>query len=98
MMSRESSRESSRGSSRESFLQSFSLRRGLLLLLLVAAAALSAGCAATALHPWDRDLLAQKQMSFVPLVRANAIDDHIYFSKEGSLGGHQVGGGGCGCN
>lgn len=74
------------------------MKKALAVLLLVAAAALSAGCAATTLHPWDRDLLAQKQMSFVPLPRTNAIDDHIYFSKEGSLGGHQVGGGGCGCN
>jgi hypothetical protein len=26
------------------------------------------------------------------------IDEHIYFSKEGSTGGQEVGGGGCGCN
>ena len=74
------------------------MKRAMLFILALAAAALSAGCAATTLHPWDRDLLAKKQMSFVPLPRAGAIDDHIYFSKEGSLGGHQVGGGGCGCN
>jgi len=66
--------------------------------LLLALSAASGGCAATAIRPWDRDLLAQKQMSFVPAPRRNAIDDHIYFSKEGSAGGHQVGGGGCGCN
>jgi hypothetical protein len=27
-----------------------------------------------------------------------SIDEHIYFSKEGSTGGQDVGGGGCGCN
>jgi hypothetical protein len=61
-------------------------------------AAASVGCAATAVKPWDRDLLAQKKMRFVPLPMENAADEHIYFSKEGSLGGHDVGGGGCGCN
>jgi hypothetical protein len=58
----------------------------------------SCGCAATAVHPWDRDLLAKKQMRFVPLRMEYAVDQHIYFSKEGSIGGHDVGGGGCGCN
>jgi hypothetical protein len=28
----------------------------------------------------------------------SSVDDHIYFSKEGSMGGMDVGGGGCGCN
>lgn len=55
-----------------------------------------AGC--TTVQPWDRDLLAQKTMSFNPKPMLQAIDDHIYFSKEGSTGGSGVGGGGCGCN
>lgn len=50
------------------------------------------------MRPWDRDLLAEKKMQFVPHPMAQAIDDHIYFSKEGSTGGQEVGGGGCGCN
>jgi hypothetical protein len=57
----------------------------------------SGGCAAT-VRPWDRDLLAEKKMRFVPSPTETAVDDHIYFSKEGSTGGHGVGGGGCGCN
>jgi hypothetical protein len=68
--------------------------------LLVALAALSSGCAAS-LHtvkPWDRDLLAQKKMKLVPSDREAAVDQHVYFSKEGSTGGTGVGGGGCGCN
>jgi hypothetical protein len=28
----------------------------------------------------------------------HAIDEHIYFSKEASMGGQDVSGGGCGCN
>ena len=65
---------------------------------LAALATLASGCAATAVQPWDRDIMARKQMSFNPLPLERAIDDHIYFSKEGSTGGAGVGGGGCGCN
>jgi hypothetical protein len=64
---------------------------GLILLL-----TLSTGCATV--RPWDRDLLAQKKMSFVPNPMIQAVDEHVYFSKEGSTGGQEVGGGGCGCN
>ena len=67
-------------------------------LLLLALAMLSAGCAAMSVKPWDRDLLSEKKMSFEPLPMQSAVDDHIYFSKEGSTGGHQATGGGCGCN
>jgi hypothetical protein len=34
----------------------------------------------------DRDPLSQK------------MNDHAYFSREGSRGGRGIGGGGCGCN
>jgi hypothetical protein len=74
------------------------VRRLLALALLAAAAAVSAGCAAMKVEPWDRDLLAEKKMSFTPAPLESAIDDHVYFSKEGSTGGQGVGGGGCGCN
>jgi hypothetical protein len=66
--------------------------------LLLTLAALASGCAATAVRPWDRDLLAQKQMRLAPPPMLSAVDDHIYFSKEGSMGGMDVAGGGCGCN
>jgi Domain of unknown function (DUF4266) len=66
----------------------------------VIAAALPAlllgGCAAV--KPWDRDLLAQKEMQLVPAPVDNALDEHVYFSKEAASGGQGVGGGGCGCN
>ena len=57
---------------------------------------LVAGCATV--QPWDRDLLAQKRMSFNPSPMLSSIDEHIYFSKEASMGGTGTGGGGCGCN
>jgi hypothetical protein len=76
----------------------FHVLRIRVLALLAALAALSSGCAATAVKPWDRDLLAQPRMQFVPSKLQYAIDRHIYFSKEGSTGGMELGGGGCGCN
>lgn len=68
-------------------------------LMLTAALALpvlASGCATV--RPWDRDLLAEKGMSFNPKPMLRAIDEHIYFSKEASMGGQDVAGGGCGCN
>jgi hypothetical protein len=57
---------------------------------------LAAAC--TTVHPWDRNLLAEKKMSFNPSPMLQAVDEHIYFSKEASMGGMDAGGGGCGCN
>ena len=58
--------------------------------------ALASGCATV--RPWDRDLLADPRMKFRPAPMMSAVDDHIYFSKEGSMGGASASGGGCGCN
>lgn len=55
-------------------------------------------CSLSPIQPWERDLLAKPSMALVPDEMDNALDEHIYFSKEGSLGGQGVGGGGCGCN
>ena len=57
---------------------------------------LVAGC--STVQPWDRDLLAEKKMSLNPSPMLQAVDEHIYFSKEASMGGMDAGGGGCGCN
>lgn len=65
-------------------------------LMLALTLLLVAGCAAV--QPWDRDLLAEKRMSFNPSPMLQSIDEHIYFSKEASMGGTGTGGGGCGCN
>ena len=48
-----------------------------------------AGCASV--PPWERDVLARPEMSLDNSPLDQAIDDHIYFSKEASSGG-------CGCN
>jgi Domain of unknown function (DUF4266) len=74
------------------------LPRPLLIACVLAAVAGMCGCAATSVKPWDRDLLAQPKMRLIPHPMVSAIDDHVYFSKEGSTGGTDVGGGGCGCN
>jgi len=58
---------------------------------------LASGCTNLGVQPWERDLLAQEGMSLNNPVD-NALDDHIYFSKEASSGGKSFGGGGCGCN
>ncbi len=73
-------------------------RAVLAVVLVVVAGALFAGCASMTVQPWDRDLLADPAMSFDSEPMLGAIDRHIYFSREGSTGGQEVGGGGCGCN
>jgi hypothetical protein len=67
-----------------------------LAMLIACSALLLSGCADV--KPWDRDLLAQKKMQLVPAPVDNALDEHVYFSKEAASGGQGVGGGGCGCN
>jgi hypothetical protein len=74
------------------------MRQALVSATLLAAALGIGGCAATAVKPWDRDLMAQPKMRLVPRPLETAVDDHVYFSKEGSTGGLDVASGGCGCN
>ncbi|HTU67662.1 MAG TPA: DUF4266 domain-containing protein [Steroidobacteraceae bacterium] len=71
------------------------MRRTCLALL---AASLLAGCANVGVKPWERDVLARDDMQLDSNALDAAIDDHIYFSKEGTSGGRGFGGGGCGCN
>ncbi|TNF35244.1 MAG: DUF4266 domain-containing protein [Gammaproteobacteria bacterium] len=66
--------------------------------LLVSVVLLLQACSLSPVQPWERDLLAKPSMALVPDEMDNALDEHIYFSKEASLGGQGVGGGGCGCN
>jgi hypothetical protein len=73
-------------------------RAALLVTLSVGLPASIGACASTQVRPWDRDLLAEKKMAFVPDPILHAVDEHIYFSREASTGGADVGGGGCGCN
>lgn len=57
-----------------------------------------AGCADLGVKPWERDLLAKPEMQLNQSPVDAALDDHIYFSKEGASGGRGFAGGGCGCN
>jgi len=65
---------------------------------ILASLILLSGCANLGVEPWERDLLAKKEMALTASPIDAALDDHIYFSKEASSGGKSFGGGGCGCN
>ncbi len=55
-------------------------------------------CSSLGVQPWERDLLAKPEMAVNSSPLDQAVDDHIYFSKEASSGGRSFAGGGCGCN
>lgn len=65
-------------------------------LLLLGAAFFCAGC--VNVKPWQRGALAEEVMRPERDVLANALAEHMYFSREAASGGRGVGGGGCGCN
>lgn len=64
------------------------------LLLLVAVS----GCSSLGVRPWQRDILSRSDMQPGGSALSDAINDHMYFSKEASSGGRSYAGGGCGCN
>jgi uncharacterized protein YcfL len=66
--------------------------------LLIMASLLLGGCSSLGVKPWEREVLAREDMQLDSHMLDAAIDDHIYFSKEGTSGGRGFGGGGCGCN
>lgn len=57
-----------------------------------------ASCADMGVKPWQRDVLAKPEMALNSDALTTSLDEHIYFSKEGSSGGRGFAGGGCGCN
>ncbi len=57
-----------------------------------------AACANLGVEPWERDYLAQDEMLLDGDPVDDAMDDHIYFSKEATSGSRGFAGGGCGCN
>ena len=71
---------------------------GILGIGIAALVALMGGCSSMGVEPWERDILAKREMQLTTDPVEAAIDDHIYFSKEASSGGRGFGGGGCGCN
>jgi hypothetical protein len=66
--------------------------------LILAGAALASGCSSLGVKPWQREMLSREDMQLDANPIDDAIDDHLYFSKEASSGGRSFGGGGCGCN
>ena len=75
------------------------MRRAAAIALAVSALALlTSACASISPRPWEKDLMARKEMSVNSYPLVAAADDHIYFSKEASSGGRGFAGGGCGCN
>ena len=63
-----------------------------------ALAMLCGACASIGPKPWEKDLMARKEMQVDPYPMKTAAEEHIYFSKEASSGGRGFAGGGCGCN
>ena len=66
-------------------------------LVLLALVCTLPACSTLGVKPWQREILAKKEMALDASVDST-IDDHIYFSKEATSGGRGFGGGGCGCN
>ncbi len=65
------------------------------MLLLIAT---GSGCSSLGVKPWQRDILSRSDMQPGGSALDDAINDHMYFSKESSSGGRSFAGGGCGCN
>ncbi len=70
--------------------------RPICVISLLAILLLSSGC--VAVKPWERELLARRDMAWEPDALEAKREAHIYFSKEASMPGGSGGGGGCGCN
>jgi hypothetical protein len=73
-------------------------RRAAGIALSCALAAASAACTTIGPKPWEKDLMAKREMQVDPYPLQTATDEHVYFSKEASSGGRGFAGGGCGCN
>lgn len=65
--------------------------------ILIAVVSLDA-CGSIGVKPWQREILSRQDMRPDGSGLDDAIDDHLYFSKEASSGGRSFAGGGCGCN
>jgi hypothetical protein len=68
------------------------------LLMIISAAVATSGCSSLGVRPWQRDILSRSDMQPGGSALDDAINDHMYFSKEASSGGRSFAGGGCGCN
>jgi len=65
---------------------------------LLLACVLAGGCESLGVEAWQREILSRPEMQFSENDMDLLLDDHFYFSKEGTSGGRGFAGGGCGCN
>ena len=56
------------------------------------------GSGCSGVQPWERATLTSYPMRSDRDPLALAMSEHIYFSREATVGGRGVGGSGCGCN
>ncbi len=73
-------------------------RYALRIVMLIFCVSAICACSHLGVEPWERDVLAKPEMSLDSEGIDLGLDDHVYFSKEGSSGGRAYAGGGCGCN
>ncbi len=57
-----------------------------------------AGCGRQAVRASEKEFLADQVMVFDNDPHETESDNHIMENREGAVGGHGAGGGGCGCN
>ncbi len=69
-----------------------------LIRIICAYALLNLSACSVNIAPWERGYLAKPHMSFQTDALGGSIRKHMYHSKEASSGGHNAGGGGCGCS
>lgn len=65
-------------------------------LLVVLLGLLALGCATV--MPWERERLAAPDMQFGGAESLHSAESHATEVREGSVGGFDAAGGGCGCN
>jgi hypothetical protein len=73
-------------------------RRRFRLWWIAAFAALCASSACATVRPEDKEYLAEPSMTWATSTFAARHEAHIVDNREGSTGGSQTKGGGCGCN
>ncbi len=68
------------------------------MLVAIALVAHLAGCGRAFVRASEKEFLADKVMVFDGDPLQLEADDHVIENREGAIGGHGAGGGGCGCN
>ena len=74
------------------------MKRTTMLFGIIFLGSICSGCSIQQVEPWQKEILARKDMQLGSNELVDALDDHIYFSKEATSGGRSFAGGGCGCN